>query len=43
MYEKIGDRESAKRDILYAANGVESYPANFYTDFIRETYDQIMK
>ena len=43
MYEKLGDHESAKRDILYAAHGVQSYPANFYTDFIRETYDQIMK
>ena len=43
MYQKLGDHESAKRDILYAANGVESYPANFYTSFIRETYDQIMK
>lgn len=43
MYQKLGDHESAKRDILYAAHGVESYPANFYTNFIRETYDQIMK
>ena len=43
MYQEIGDHESAKRDILYAANGVESYPANFYTNFIRETYNQIMK
>lgn len=43
MYEKLGDHESAKRDILYAANGVESYPTNFYTNFIRKTYNQIMK
>ena len=43
MYERKGDHESAVRDIIYAFDSVKAYPNNFYTDFIRTTYKQIMK
>ncbi|WP_431027176.1 helix-turn-helix domain-containing protein [Lysinibacillus sp. LZ02] len=42
MYKKLGDIESAKRDILYAEKSVESFASTYYTDFIRQTYEEIM-
>ena len=40
-YFEIGEIEAAKRDILYAMDGVKDLPSNIYNDFIREAYNKI--
>lgn len=37
-----GNHEEAKRDILYAVNGVENFPKTLYTQFIHSAYGKIM-
>ncbi|MEO4052672.1 helix-turn-helix transcriptional regulator [Solibacillus sp. CAU 1738] len=42
-YKELGDIEAAKRDILYAVDGVKEFKQTIYTDFIQQAYDSIMK
>ena len=42
-YKELGEMESAKRDILYADNGVKKFPPSIFTNFIHEAYETIMK
>lgn len=41
-YIEIGDIESAKRDILYASNGVLNFPNTIDKRFIDEAYEKII-
>lgn len=42
-YRSLNNIEAAKRDILYAKDGVKEYPQNVYTDFIQKAYEKIIK
>ncbi|MCH7321435.1 helix-turn-helix domain-containing protein [Solibacillus sp. MA9] len=42
-YLAQGDVENAKRDILYAANGVKDYASSLDKTFIEDAYTKIMK
>lgn len=42
-HKELGDLEAAKRDILYAENGVKNFPQSIYTNFIKEAFESIMK
>lgn len=42
-YKEIGDMETAKRDILYAENGVKNFHQSLFTNFIHEAFNKIMK
>ncbi len=41
-YEELGDKEAAKRDILYASNGVNGFPKTIDKSFIDEAYKKII-
>ncbi len=41
-YLEIGDKEAAKRDILYASNGVKGFPKTIDKSFIDKTYETII-
>lgn len=41
-YLEIGDLESAKRDILYAENGVKDFPNTMDKQFITSAYEKII-
>lgn len=41
-YQSLNNIEAAKRDILYAKDGVKEYPQNVYTDFIQDAYVKII-
>lgn len=40
---ELGDREAAKQEILYAANGVKNYPNTIDKRFIDEAYKKIIE
>lgn len=42
-YYKLGDKENAKRDILYAMDGVKDLKVTKEIQFIIDAYDEIMK
>ena len=42
-YYRLGDKENAKRDILYAMNGVKGLKVTKEIQFILDAYDQVIK
>lgn len=42
-YKKLGEIEAAKRDILYAADGVKNFYHSMYSTFINDAYEEIMQ
>lgn len=40
-YHELGDKEAAKKEILYAYHGVAEFPSSIYKSFIQEAYEKI--
>ncbi|MDN4492469.1 helix-turn-helix domain-containing protein [Ureibacillus aquaedulcis] len=40
-YLELGDKEAAKKEVLYAYHGVAEFPSSIYKSFIQEAYEKI--